>query len=443
MISALFFYDAKGDVIMLKLYRAGVKRNIADVFRIQVITASSRHSRDVRLPVLTLGSTSFVYIRLGQLWFCAVTRSNQDCAAVLEFLYNLEELLRLVLGDKKLPLTPEVVTGSFSSVYDLLDEVVSFGYPTNLELNYLKGVTSVPSNDSKFKLPGRSNESKKIAVSPTVTWRNLGIKYRRNEIFLNVEEKVNVLMGPDSEVLRAYVDGAIKMKTHLSGMPECRFGLSDDSLLLNPYVKAPVLGGHVVLEDSKFHQCVDLTKFDMERVIQFIPPDGDFQLMLYHCVLNINLPFKVYSLVAQNQRKVTYKIRAKSLFPANIPATGVVFHIPAPKGVVKHFTNTTGGKAKFLAEDGGFVWRFNKFFGDLELEFSAEVELAEQANDFDDTSGPLAVWSRPPIKLDFTLEMFLSSGLTVKFLKVHEKANYRTVKWVKYLTHSGLYDIRF
>lgn len=40
-------------------------------------------------------------------------------------------------------------------------------------------------------------------------------------------------------------------------------------------------GKSVELEDVKFHQCVRLSRFDSERTISFIPPDGDFELMNY------------------------------------------------------------------------------------------------------------------------------------------------------------------
>jgi hypothetical protein len=39
--------------------------------------------------------------------------------------------------------------------------------------------------------------------------------------------------------------------------------------------------------------------------------------------------------------------------------------------------------------------------------------------------------------------MFTSSGLIVRFLKVFEKGNYNSIKWVRYLTKaSGSYQIR-
>lgn len=37
----------------------------------------------------------------------------------------------------------------------------------------------------------------------------------------------------------------------------------------------------VELEDVKFHQCVRLSRFENDRTISFIPPDGEFELMSY------------------------------------------------------------------------------------------------------------------------------------------------------------------
>ena len=466
MITALFIYNPKGDVLMSKLYNEGVKRNISDVFRIQVMSVNSQHysnggngGREVRSPVLTLGSTSFIYIKSGLLWICAVTRSNQDCSAILEFLYKLESLLKVMLdetpGEKVL--TEDMIVNNFSLVYELLDEVVEFGYPTNLELSYLQNLlTSVSANDKIFKLPNNalsgakslnSGLSRRKTVklnSLNITWRNPDIKYRRNEIFLNVEEKINVLMNSQAEVLRAYVDGKIQMKTHLSGLPECRFGLNDDSLVLNSMSadrSAIPNSGSVTLEDCKFHQSVELNKFDSDRVIQFIPPDGEFQLMSYNCMLNINLPFEVYPQVHQlGNLRVLYKLRIKSLFPSKIPATGVQIKIPTPKGVINSYSTNSLGKSKFHPEANYIIWKFNKFFGNQEHDLTAEVELPHSS---DADIKNLLNWARPPIKLEFTIDMFSCSGLTVKFLRVQEKSNYRTVKWVKYTSQSGSYDIRY
>ena len=65
-------------------------------------------------------------------------------------------------------------------------------------------------------------------------------------------------------------------------------------------------------------------------------------------------------------------------------------------------------------------------------------------------------WYRPPIALDFTVRfpyslrsltmqqipMFVASNLHVRYLKVYEKSNYHTVKWVRYMTKAGTYQFR-
>ena len=46
-----------------------LRRSIADVFRIQVVS-----NPDVRSPIITLGSTSFFHVRINNLYVVAVTK---------------------------------------------------------------------------------------------------------------------------------------------------------------------------------------------------------------------------------------------------------------------------------------------------------------------------------------------------------------------------------
>jgi AP-2 complex subunit mu-1 len=73
--------------------------------------------------------------------------------------------------------------------------------------------------------------------------------------------------------------------------------------------------------------------------------------------------------------------------------------------------------------------------GGSDTTFTAEATLSSTTNP--------KPWSRPPINVDFQVLMFTSSGLMVRFLKVFEKSNYQSVKWVRYLTKSsGTYQVR-
>jgi len=44
---------------------------------------------------------------------------------------------------------------------------------------------------------------------------------------LDVVESVNLLVNSNGTVVRSEVMGALKMRTFLSGMPECKLGLND------------------------------------------------------------------------------------------------------------------------------------------------------------------------------------------------------------------------
>jgi len=131
-----------------------------------------------------------------------------------------------------------------------------------------------------------------MQATGALSWRRADVKYRKNEAFVDVIEDVNLLMSAQGTVLRADVNGQIVMRAYLSGVPECKFGLNDRLLLDGDGLTRPsgnkggqkatrAAAGSVTLEDCQFHQCVKLGKFDTDRIISFVPPDGEFELMRF------------------------------------------------------------------------------------------------------------------------------------------------------------------
>lgn len=148
-----------------------------------------------------------------------------------------------------------------------------FGYPQISEVKVLKEYITQGAHKLAVAKPPQ-------AVTNIVSWRTEGIKYKKNEVFLDVVERLNLLVAANGSVLSCEILGAIKMRSFLSGMPELKLGLNDKALL-----EAQGGGGSakkgIEMEDIKFHQCVRLTRFESDRTISFIPPDGDFELMSY------------------------------------------------------------------------------------------------------------------------------------------------------------------
>jgi AP-2 complex subunit mu-1 len=160
--------------------------------------------------------------------------------------------------------------------------VLDNGYPQSTDPGSLKMFVTQEGDSSAAEETHRITSQ----VTGQIGWRRDGIKYRKQEIYFDVVESVNVLMSPAGLALAAHVSGAIRMKCFLSGMPECKFGINDKvaSSAVNPGPAprkqtkagaAAAAAAPIAIDDLTFHQCVKLGKFDADRSITFIPPDGE------------------------------------------------------------------------------------------------------------------------------------------------------------------------
>ena len=60
-----------------------------------------------------------------------------------------------------------------------------------------------------------------------IPWRTGKYKYSKNEAYLDVIEKINMVITANGQVLKSEVEGTLHMKCRLSGMPELILGLND------------------------------------------------------------------------------------------------------------------------------------------------------------------------------------------------------------------------
>ncbi|KAJ3890057.1 hypothetical protein GG344DRAFT_20231, partial [Lentinula edodes] len=425
-LQAFFIFNQKGEVLISRLYRTDFKRSIADVFRIQVVS-----NPDVRSPIITLGSTSFFHVRVNNLYVVAVTKTNANAALVFEFCYRFINICKSYFGK----MDEESIKNNFVVVYELVDEINDFGYPQNSEIDTLKTYITTESVVSATQAPEVSSRITAQATGAT-SWRRSGddVKYKKNEAFVDVVEVVNWMGSAKGTTLRADVDGHIQMRAYLSGTPECKFGLNDKLV-----IDRGAVGGSdaVELDDCQFHQCVRLNDFDADRSISFIPPDGEFELMRYRATSNIKLPLKVIPTVTEiGTTKVSYDITLKTTFSPKLSATNVVVRIPTPLNTTDVDVGILGtGKAKYVPAENVIVWKIARLQGGQECSLSAMAQLTSTTT--------RQVWARPPIDVDFQVLMFTASGLIVRFLKVFEKSNYHSIKWVRYLTKAnGGYQVR-
>lgn len=66
----------------------------------------------------------------------------------------------------------------------------------------------------------------------------------------------------------------------------------------------------VELEDVKFHQCVRLSRFENDRTISFIPPDGEFELMSYRLNTHVSIVNPSFNIGPVKFSKILLKLRS-------------------------------------------------------------------------------------------------------------------------------------
>jgi len=329
-------------------------------------------------------------------------------------------------------LEEESIRDNFVIIYELLDEMVDFGYPQTTEAKTLK---------QYITQEGHKLHKAQVHIPDNVTsrypWRPTGIVHRRNEVFLDVIERVNLMVASNGTLLRSEIEGAIKVKSCLSGMPELRLGLND-KLQLAAGDKQNRTAKNIEMEDVKFHPCVSLTRFEADRVISFVPPDGDFDLLSYRLTTNIKPLFWVEAIVESHAHsRIEYLVKIRSQFKVRSVANDVQILIPVPQNADSPKFRQNIGSCVYAPDKDAILWTIKQFTGGREYLMRAHFGLPSVTDD-DEENKP-----RPPITLSFEIPYFTVSGIQVRYLKILERTErYTALPWVRYITRAGDYQVR-
>jgi len=364
-------------------------------------------------------------VKYKNLYILAVSKNNTNAAMILLFLYNLISVFK----DYFQELEEESIRDNFVIIYELLDEMMDFGYPQATDSKILKEFIT----QDFYKL------QKQPRVSPTLTnvvsWRSEGIQYRKNEVFLDVIESVNVLVAANGTVLTSEIVGTVKVKSCLSGMPELRLGLND-RVQFDSSRSVTKKNNTIEMEDVKFHQCVRLPTFENDRTIAFIPPDGEFELMSYRLTSHIKPLIWVEAIVDSHQHsRVEYLVKARSQFKQRSTANDVKIFVPVPPDADSPKFRSNTGSVRYVPEKDAILWSIPKFQGGREFLMRAHFGLPSTTDD----ENPNA---KPPITVKFNIPYFTVSGIQVRYLKIIERSGYQALPWVRYITKSGDYQLR-
>lgn len=421
--SAIFILDARGKTLISRDFRGDLPMSSVSEFKKRVIDAPDDAVLTPFVHVEDKGYT-FVYIWHGNIYLVAATRRNSNAAMAVAFLYKLVEVFTDYFRDVQ----EESIRDNFVVVYELLDEMMDFGFPQISEAKVLREYIK-----NEAHVIERPN-TLPVAATNAVSWRSEGIRHNRNEVFLDVIESVNLLVAGDGKLLRSEVVGKLMMKTYLTGMPNLKLGLNDKlqfEAAAESSGRAPK-GKSVELEDIKFHQCVRLARFENDRTISFIPPDGAFELMSYRLNTAVKPLVWVDAVIEQRQTRVDYVVKARAQLKPRAVANNVKISIPVLPDVDTPNFKCSSGRAKYAPDKDVVVWSIKNFKAGREAVMTGHFGLPSIGKDTEREAA-----TRRPIQVEFEVPYFTVSGLQVRFLKVAEKSNYQALPWVRYLTSSG------
>ncbi|CAF2027789.1 unnamed protein product [Brassica napus] len=462
MISQLFVLSQRGDNIVFRDYRAEVPKGSTETFFRKVKFWKEDGNAEAP-PIFNVDGVNYFHVKVVGLYFVATTRVNVSPSLVLELLQRIARVIKDYLG----VLNEDSFRKFFLLVYELLDEVIDFGYVQTTSTEVLK---SYVFNEPILIAPARlqpidpaaifTQGAKRMpgtAVTKSVLANDPGGR-RREEIFVDIIEKISVTFSSNGYILTSEIDGTIQMKSYLSGNPEIRLALNEDLNIgrggggVSVYDYRSSSGSGVILDDCNFHESVQLDSFDTDRTLSLVPPDGEFPVMNYRMTQEFRPPFHVNTLIEEAGRlkaEVIIKIRAD--FPSDIIANTITVQMPLPNYTsrasfeLEH--DAVGQKTDFKETSKMLEWSLKK----ASLEFSsftyiivggAEHTLRAKLTFSQEFHGNITK-EAGPVSMTFTIPMYNVSKLQVKYLQIAKKSSsYNPYRWVRYVTQANSYVAR-
>jgi hypothetical protein len=407
-------------------------------------------------PVMNHDGIHYAYIKNNDLILLSVMYyEHTNVMTAFSFLYKFNDILISYFKTEKL--NKDLVIDNFNLIYELFDEIMDYGVPQLTDTQILKDV---------IKLEVQENEEDDLVNSSilktttnSVSWRPRGLFYKKNELFVDVVEKISLCVDANSRVVRHSIHGSIDVKCYLSGMPTLRLGLNK---LINTE-------NNKFFKKLKFHQCVELPKFATDKIISFVPPDGEFQL----CHYSLNIKSTPIIEVTEHEftvmdDKLRTKITIRTNFKLRASLAKLVVKIPIDLSeydvdfeIVPKF-KTKIGRVAYKFDEDCILWNVGSIGGERNYTMMSLFQLKRPK-----TPEPLGM-DPPPrvthprfdkikqivddesekihsyeIKVEFELPDIAFSSLKVEYLKITDDIlEYTSFPWVRYKTINDEYVYR-
>lgn len=416
MIHSLFIINSSGDVFMEKHWKSVINKSVCDYF----FDAQRKSSTaDDIPPVIATPHHYLISVYRCQMFFVAVCMSEVTPLFVIEFLHRVVDTFEDYFNE----CTESLIKDHYVVVYELLDEMLDNGFPLATESNILKELIKPPNilRTIANTVTGRSNVSSTLPTGQlsNVPWRRTGVKYTNNEAYFDVIEEVDAIIDRSGSSVFAEIQGYIDCCIKLSGIPDLTMSF------VNPRL----------FDDVSFHPCVRFKRWESERLLSFVPPDGNFRLMSYHIGSQNIVAIPLYI-----RHNITFREAGGGRLDITVGpkqtmgkmVEGVSLEIPMPKCVLNVTLTPTQGKYTFDPVAKNLVWQVGRIEPSRLPNIRGSITMQ---------SGSQPPESNPPITVLFTINQLTVSGLKVNRLDMYGE-KYKPFKGVKYVTKAGRFQVR-
>ncbi|WAR00158.1 AP3M1-like protein [Mya arenaria] len=348
MIHSLFIINNTGDVFMEKHWKSVIHKSICDYFFEAQTKASSSiaGSPEDISPIIATPHHYLINIYRNQLYYVAVVTTEVPPLFVIEFLHRVVDVFE------------DYFQGCSESIlkeHYLLDEMLDNGFPLAMEANILKELIKPPNFLRTITDTITGKTTGVSATLPTgqlsnVPWRRTGVKYTNNEAYFDVIEEVDAIIDKSGSTVTAEIQGYT------------------------------------------------------EKILSFVPPDGNFRLLSYHIGSNNMVAIPVYL-----KHNIFYREGSAGRFDVTVSqkttmgktVENLVLECPFPKAVLNVTLTPNQGKYTFDPVTKVMTWEV----GRLETTRSPNIK------------GTINLQTGSP--LQFTISTLAISGLKVNRLDMY------------------------
>ncbi|TMW44309.1 hypothetical protein DOY81_010612 [Sarcophaga bullata] len=414
MIHSLFIVNNSGDVFLEKHWRSVVSRSVCDYF----LDAQRNSPYDVP-PVISTPHYYLITVQRKGVSLVAACKQEVPPLFVIEFLHRVVDTFEDYFGD----CSESIIKENYVLVYELLDEMLDNGFPLATESNILKELIKPPTilRTIANTVTGKSNVSTTLPQGQlsAIPWRRSGVRYTNNEAYFDVIEEVDAIIDKSGSTVFAEIQGYIDCCIKLSGMPDLTLSF------MNPRL----------FDDVSFHPCVRFKRWEAERLLSFIPPDGNFRLMSYHISSQSVVAIPIYirhnfSIKTGEQGRLDLTVGTRTLMGRSVDK--VKLEIAMPKCVLNCILTPNQGKYTFDSVTKTLTWDVGRIDVTNLPNIRGTVSIPP---------GTPSLGSNPTINVQFTISQMAVSGLKVNRLDMYGE-KYKPFKGVKYITKAGKFQVR-